>query len=82
MQGMQKYEQVAGFADRLNEVILCKKFSYREFAKKIGCTVSPVKSWVNGESMPRSELLARICIELDVSADYLLFGKKHEDVYT
>ena len=80
MQGMQKYEQVPGFASRLNGEILRRGFLYQEFAEKIGCTVSPVKSWVNGETMPRSELLARICIELDVSSDYLLFGKKHEDV--
>lgn len=80
MQGMQKYEQIPGFPDRLNEAILRKDFSYQELAKKIGCTVSPVKSWIYGESMPRSELLARICIELDVSADYLLFGETNGTV--
>lgn len=74
MQGMRKYEQVPGFAERLNGEILHRGLLYREFAKKIGCTISPVKSWISGESMPRSELLARICVELDVSADYLLFG--------
>lgn len=53
MQGMRKYEQIPGFAERLNGEILHRGLLYREFAKKIGCTISPVKSWISGESMPR-----------------------------
>ena len=70
------YNQTVGFADRLNEAISDIGMPQKQLAENIGMERKAVSMWVNGYSMPNSLILARICKVLNVSADYLLFGKR------
>ena len=73
---MKHYNQTVGFADRLNEAISDIGMPQKQLAEKIGMERKTVSMRVNGYSMPNSLILARICKVLNVSADYLLFGKR------
>ena len=73
---MKHYNQTVGFADRLNEAISDIGMPQKQLAENIGMERKAVSMWVNGYSMPNSLILARICKVLNVSADYLLFGKR------
>lgn len=73
---MKHYNQIVGFADRLNEAISDIGMSQKQLAEMIGMERKTVSMWVNGYLMPNSLILARMCKVLNVSADYLLFGKR------
>lgn len=72
------YNQTVGFADRLSKSMKTKNINNTKLAEMIGMERKAVSMWVNGYSMPNSLILARMCKVLNVSADYLLFGKRGE----
>lgn len=67
-----------GFPKRL-EAAIYNKTNKTALAETLGVTRSTVKSWTNGKSSPTAEFLARLCVELEVSDDWLLFGKEQEN---
>ena len=67
--------QTLGFADRLRKVMDEHNVSAIKLGKMIGVRRTTVYEWLWGNVMPNSLYLARICANLKVSADYLLFGE-------
>lgn len=63
------------FYTYLQEV--CKKNgkTVTGIAKELNVSTSNVTTWKNG-TIPKGETIIRICELLNVSADYLLFGKE------
>lgn len=60
------------FQNRFNEVLKTTSITQRELAEKIGVDASYITQLKKGQKQPNIKLLYRICIVLDVSADYLL----------
>lgn len=45
-----------------------------DFAKRVGVEQPTVSDWINGEHLPRPEMLLRISKETGISVDKLLSG--------
>lgn len=69
------YNTLFGFSERLKSEMENKKMTRKTLAERICMERKSVYSWVDGYSMPNALILAKICKVLNVSADYLLFGK-------
>lgn len=65
-----------GFSERLNETILKSGISMRDLTKRLGTDHSTVRSWMVMRAQPNIRSLAKLCLILDVSADYLIYGKE------
>lgn len=46
----------------------------KEIGKLLGLKKSPLTDWKNGQSIPTTEQIIKLCDIFAVSADYLLFG--------
>lgn len=46
----------------------------KEIGRLLGLKKSPLTDWKNGQSIPTTEQIIRLCDIFAVSADYLLFG--------
>lgn len=57
-------------------------FTQTDLASALGVKEANVYRWERGDSEPSSRLLRRIVKALDVSADWLLFGKERAEVET
>jgi transcriptional regulator with XRE-family HTH domain len=60
-------------ADRIKQ--LRGKLSREEFSEKTGISPRSLANYELGERIPRADTVARICVRMDVSADWLLFGE-------
>lgn len=65
------------FGKRLKEIRLENELTQKQLAEILQTTDDSIYSWEKGRSQPSIETLRKICIELNVSADYLL-GIKQE----
>lgn len=74
----QRRKMLYGFSERLEEAFLASGMSKVEFARKIGRERKMTYEYLNGTTPPDTFTLAKICIALHVSADWLLFGKKND----
>lgn len=66
-----------GFSERLRAAIKENEMYYVNVARKIN--KKTLASYLNGDTCPNAVNLARLCRVLNVSADYLLFGKNKEE---
>ncbi|MBQ3505377.1 MAG: helix-turn-helix transcriptional regulator [Clostridia bacterium] len=60
------------FQQRLIEELKASKYTQKEIANELGITESNLTNWKKGENVPSLETFYRLCILLEVSADYLL----------
>ncbi len=60
------------FYERVTEVIKANHFTQKEIANAIGISESNITNWKNGQNLPSVEVLYKLCVLLDESADYLL----------
>lgn len=65
------------FGERLKIARKAKKLTQKEIAEKCGVKASVFGHYEHDRNGPTVEVLKKICIELDVSADWLL-GLKEE----
>lgn len=63
------------FGHRLKWAMREKNKTTEGLSRVIFSSKASVCNWANAKTMPNAESLALICAALDVSADYLLFGK-------
>ena len=61
---------VYGFWDRFDKVCADKGYNKCELARRVGCDRKSLYSCSG--ATPNPLILARICVQLNVSADYLL----------
>lgn len=64
-----------GFYKRLREAIANSGLKMSEIRRKVNISDSCLYSYVNGVTLPSVTTLANLCRVLNVSADYLLFGR-------
>ena len=60
------------FQQRLIEELKASKYTQKEIANALGITESNLTNWKKGENAPSLETFYRLCVLLEVSADYLL----------
>lgn len=68
---------LAGFVDRLNDTLYATELSKAQLAKKIKVSRTTAFNYFDGISEPPASVLGKMCKILNVSADYLLFGKQN-----
>ena len=66
------------FAKRLKEIRVENELTQKQLAEILQTTDDSIYSWEKGRSQPPIETLRKICIELNVSADYLIGVKTDE----
>ena len=60
------------FKEILKDFLREKNLTQVAFASKIGVKQSQVSEWLSGKAKPGYDILKRISIAFDISADYLL----------
>lgn len=60
------------FSGRIKDIRHTTGLSQNDFGKKIGVAQQTVYNWEHDKATPDPAMLVRICVEYDVSADYLL----------
>lgn len=67
---------VRGFAERLDELILGKNFSYTYVAERIGRDRKSVYAYKDGTVVPDGLVILKLCYLLGTTPNYLLLGKE------
>lgn len=70
-----KFYSPIGFAERLQEMMFERNYNQTTLAREIGVDRKTVMAWCNDRIAPNVTMLARICSTLNVSADWLIFGR-------
>lgn len=66
------------FCKRLTNAIKQSGLTQKQIAKALFISESNITNWKNGENLPSLDILYKLCILLDESADYLLgLDEKH-----
>ena len=60
------------FKERIKEAIKSSNYTQKEIAKILKISESNITNWKKGDNLPSIEILYRLCILLEESADYLL----------
>lgn len=63
---------IKGFGERLKCVREIRRMTQADLEKKIGLPPSNVSHFETGERLPGADNLRKLCLALNVSADYLL----------
>lgn len=61
-----------GFDEILSEFLLYHNLTQTEFAKAISVKQSQVSEWLKGKAKPGYDILKRMALAYNVSADYFL----------
>ena len=69
------------FQDRITEAIKDSEYTQKAIAKILNISEGNISNWKKGINLPSIEILYKLCLILNVSADYLLgleddFGNK------
>ncbi len=62
---------------RIRQLRLLHDYTQAEFAESIDISINFLSEIENGKKGLSQDTLAKICRQLDTSADYILFGDKH-----
>ncbi len=65
--------------ERIRKIRKGKKLTQYDLVDKVGTTHCSISNWEEGKRNMSVYYFARLCMALDVSADYLLFGEEHEE---
>lgn len=66
------------FGSRLKLSIKQSPYSQKSICSKLSINKDSLSNYVNGRSLPNTQTLAELCELLNVSSDYLIFGKKSD----
>ncbi len=68
------------FCKRISEAIKGSGYTQKKIAGILNIREGNISNWKKGKNLPSVEILYKLCLILDESADYLLgIDKKHED---
>ena len=67
------------FSKRLSKIRKDKKMTQQVMADTIGIHVSQIKRYESGETQPSLEVLRKIALALNISADMLLFDEAERE---
>lgn len=65
--------------ERIRKIRKGKKLTQKKLADKVGTTHCSISNWEEGKRYMNIYYFAKLCKALDVSADYILYGKEHEE---
>ena len=68
------------FSKRLSLIRKERKFTQQQMADTIGIHISQIKRYESGDTQPSLEVLRKIAIALNISADLLLFDEGERDL--
>lgn len=68
-----------GFGARLREAVYKSGYSNNQIERLSGVNHSNISDYMSEKMAPSAWTLASLCKALNVSADYLLFGKEVQD---
>lgn len=60
------------FSEILKEFLLLNNLTQSKFARRVEIKQSQVSEWLRGKAKPGYDMLRKMSIEFDVSADYFL----------
>ena len=60
------------FDKRISEALSQSKYTQKEIAKKLNISEGNITHWKSGKNLPSVDILYKLCVILDESADYLL----------
>lgn len=60
------------FKERLSEAIKGSNLTQKQIAQALNISEGNITNWKKGENLPSLEILYKLCILLNESADYLL----------
>ena len=60
------------FSKRISEEIKASNLTQKQIAELLNISEGNITNWKKGENLPSVETLYRLCVILQVSADYLL----------
>ena len=69
----------AEIGKRIHKIRLQNEYTQAEFAEKIDISVNFLSEIENGKKGVSHDTLTKICLKMNVSADYILLGKKPKD---
>ncbi len=69
-----------GFSKRLSAIRKNRKMTQQSMADAIGIHVSQIKRYESGETQPSLEVLRKIALALNISADVLLFDDDEREL--
>ncbi len=64
--------ELSKIQERLRESIKNSPYSQKEIARAIGVSAQTVSKYMRENIFPALDTLSRLCLYLDVSADYIL----------
>lgn len=64
---------------RIHKIRLQNEYTQAEFAEEIDISVNFLSEIENGKKGLSHDTLTKICLRMNVSADYILFGKTPKD---
>ena len=73
----EKVERVIAIGKHLRQLRVDRGFSADDFAKSIGVSVSSMRSWENGYSIPTWDKLVKLADILDTTIDHIL-GREYK----
>lgn len=60
------------FSNRFSEILKSCQYTQKQIAQKLGISEGNLSNWKKGTNLPSIDILYKLCVILDVSADYLL----------
>ena len=66
------------FGERLEKAITAKGMTLMKFSEKYGFSYRTIHSYTVGDRTPTLQMLKEICEDLEISADWLIWGKEEE----
>lgn len=72
----KKHYPPEGFAERITRIFYDSGKTHVELGKLLGVDRRTIYQYEKGTIAPNITVLAKICKEFDVAADYLLFGER------
>jgi transcriptional regulator with XRE-family HTH domain len=75
-----KNKEIEKIGERMRFFRKKKDLTLVQFANLIGITHSSLSSLENNKSKPSSETLSNLCLHTDINIEWLLTGKKKEEI--
>ena len=60
------------FSQRIKEAISESQYTQKQIAQKLCISEGNITNWKKGDNFPSIEILYKLCVLLNISADYLL----------
>lgn len=60
------------FSERITEELKNTQYSQKEIAQILHISESNITNWKRGQNLPSVDILYKLCVLLEISADYLL----------